>query len=189
MLYKIYAMKNLSITIISLLVLSSCMSTKEAKLSRDELRREKKQIDQAMVRNAVESKKYIIKFDRIHYLNGGMIELVPRANYLIVDGEKAILNTAYIGRQFDIRPIVAINMRGRASKYAVTNNTSKGSYDIKMKVSNGGSASFDVYITISKNGYCSTNVSSLKIDNVSYSGYLVPITDKSNTSQEEGNLI
>jgi hypothetical protein len=182
-------MKNLLITIFSVLVLSSCIGTKEAKLSRNELRREKRQIDQALVKNAVESKKYIIKFDRIHYLYGGIIDLIPRANYLIVDGEKAILNTAYIGRQFDIRPIVAINMRGRASKYAVTNNTSKGSYDIKMKVSNGGSASFDVYISISKNGYCSTNVSSLKIDNVSYTGYLVPIPEQSNTSEEESNSI
>jgi hypothetical protein len=182
-------MKNLLIIIISLVVLSSCTGTKEAKLSKVELRKEKRLVDQALVKQAVESKRYIIKFDRIYFSHGGMIDLIPKANYLIIDREKAIINTAYMGRQFDIRPIAAIDIRGRATNYAVTDNTSKGSYDIKMKVSNGGSTLFDVYIRISKNGYCSTNVSSLIIDNVTYSGYLIPISDRLNTLQEESSSI
>jgi hypothetical protein len=182
-------MKNLFIIFISLIVLSSCTSTKEAKLSKVEVRKEKRLVDQALVKQAVESKRYIIKFDRIYFSYGCVIDLIPRANYLIVDKEKAIINTAYMGRQFDIKPIAAIDVHGRTFSYAVTDNTSKGSYDIKMKVRNGGSASFDVYIRISKSGYCSTDVSSLKIDNVTYSGYLVPISDKLDTLQEESSSI
>ena len=140
--------------------MSSCTTTKEAGSSRAEVRKEKKLVDQALVKNAVESKRYIIKFERIYFSYGGIIQLIPRANYLIVDREKAILNTAYMGRQ----------------------------YDIKLKVSNGRSASFDVYVRISKNGYCSVSVSSLKIDNINYTGYLVPISDKTNTLQQ-GDMI
>jgi hypothetical protein len=183
------SMKKLFILFISLMVMSSCTTTKEAKSSRVELRKGKKLADQVMVKNAVDSKKYIIKFERIYFSYGGIIELIPRANFMIIDGEKAILNTAYMGRQYDIKPIAAINIRGRATDYSVTNNLSKGSYEIKMKVSNAGSSTFDVFIRISKDGYCSASVSSLKIDNVRYSGSLVPITDKTNTASGEGNSI
>jgi hypothetical protein len=80
-------------------------------------------------------------------------------------------------------------MRGRAVDYALTNNTSKGSYDIKMRVKNGRNASFDVYINITKNGFCTASLSSLKIDNIRYSGYLVPITDRTNKTLQKGDLI
>jgi hypothetical protein len=182
-------MKKLFVLIISLMVMSSCTTTKEAKSSRVELRKGKKLADQALVKNAVDSKRYIIKFDRIYFSYGGIIELIPRANFMIIDGEKAILNTAYLGRQYDIKPIAAINIRGRAIDYAVTDDLSKGSFEVKMKVRNAGSTTFDVFIRISKNGYCSASVSSLKIDNVRYAGYLVPITDKTNTTSGEGNSI
>jgi hypothetical protein len=112
--------------------MSSCTTTKESKSSRIELRKEKKLMDQALIKNAVDSKRYIIKFDRIYFSYGGIIELIPRANFMIIDGEKAILNTAYLGRQYDIKPIAAINIRGRAADYAVTDNLSKGSYEIKI---------------------------------------------------------
>jgi expansin (peptidoglycan-binding protein) len=182
-------MKKLFIIFISLLAMSSCSTTRENRSARGELRKEKKLVDQALVKNAVESKRYIIKFERIFINYGGVIELMPRANYLIVDREKAILNTVYVGRQFDIKPIAAINIHGRAINYAVTDNLSKGSYEIKMKVNNGRSNTFDVYVTISKDGSCSASVSSLKIDNVRYSGYLVPIMDQTNTLPGEGNNI
>jgi hypothetical protein len=182
-------MKNLFAVIISLVVISSCSPTREAGSAKGDSHKEKKLVEQTAIRNAVESKRYIIKFDRIYNNFGGMIELIPRANYLIIDRGKAILNTAYVGRQYDIRPIAAIDIHGKALNYAVTNNLSKGSYEIKMKVGNGRSNTFDVYITITKNGYCSASVSSLKIDNIRYSGYLVPIDDNSDTLQQSGNSI
>jgi hypothetical protein len=189
MYHKIYAMKKLFAIFISLVVMASCTTTKEAKSSRAELRKEKKAIDQALVKNAVESKRYIIKFDRIFATFGGMIQLIPRANYIIIDGEKAILNTVYLGRQYDIKPIAAIDVRGRALDYAVTDNLSKGSYEIKMKVKNSRSYAFDVYIRIGKNGNCTTTVSSLKTDVITYDGYLVPISDNTNVSTQQGSPI
>ena len=99
-------MKKLFVFIISLMVLSSCSTTKETGSARAETRKEKKITDQALVKSAVQSRRFIIKFDRIYFSYGGMVDLIPRANYMIVDGEKAILNTAYLGRQYDISPLL-----------------------------------------------------------------------------------
>ena len=167
----------------------SCVTTKEAKLSRAELRNAKKIARQDEVRNAVESRKYIIKFDRLYFSYGGMADLLPRANYIIVDGEKAIINTAYLGRQFDIRRIAAIDIFGRSVNYQLTNNLLKGIYKVEMEVNNGGGNSFDLYLDISKNGYCTVSVSSLKISYIRYSGYIVPISPKTDTILQEGNAI
>jgi hypothetical protein len=177
-------MKKLFTIIITLVVISSCSTTKEAKSTKAEARIQKKAIEQAVVKNAVESKRYIIKFNRLFYTYGGIVDLIPRANYLIVDGERAILSTAYLGRQFDVKPIAAINMRGRAADYSVTDNQSKGNYEVKLKVVNQGTVSFSVYINISKSGTCTASISSLKIDNIRYSGFLVPIQENTNTVPE-----
>jgi len=182
-------MKKLFTIFFSLLVMSSCSTTKEANSSRAEARKEKKLLNQELVKNAIESKRYIIKFDKMYVNYGGIRILFPRANFLIVDKERAILSTAYQGRQYDIKQIAAINIRGRAMNYAETDNLSQGSYEIKLKLENGGFNSFDVSIRISKNGYCSASVSSLKINNVTYDGYLVPIIDKTNKIPLEGNSI
>jgi hypothetical protein len=182
-------MKKLLTIMITLVVISSCSTTKEAKSTRAELRKDKHLADQVLVKNAVESRRFLIKFERIYFNYGGMIELIPKANYLIVDRDKAILNTAYIGRQYDIKAIAAIDIRGKALEYAVTDNLSKGSYEIKMKVKNNGSSSFDVFIRIGKDGKCTTSVSSLKIDYVTYDGYLIPLKEQSNTPPQEVNPI
>lgn len=171
------------------MVMSSCTTSREAKSSRAELRKEKKLTEQALVKSAVESKRYIIKLDRIYFSHGGIIDLIPRANFIIIDGEKAIISTAYMGRQYDVKPIAGINMHGLAVNYSVTNNTSKGSYEITMKVSNKGSDSFDLNLTITSKGYCNASIRSLKIDNVRYSGYLLPISEQVNTLRQEGFMI
>jgi hypothetical protein len=182
-------MKKLSVILIALLVFTSCSSTREGKSSKSELRSQRRQVDQLTVKNAVENRRYIIKLNRLYFNMGGIAELIPRANFIIIDGEKAVISTAYLGRQYDIKPIVGINMRGRAEEYSLTNNLAKGSYKIKLKVSNGQSNSFDLYIDISKGGYCTASISSLKIDNIRYSGYLQPIAGSNKAAAEQGDLI
>jgi hypothetical protein len=158
-------MKKLFIFIILPFLILSCSSSKESKSDTDEL-----------VKNAVESRKYIIKLERLYANHGAFFDLMPRANYIIINGDQAIISTAYVGTQRDIRPIAGISMKGRAEEYEVISKQSKGSYDIKVRV-NGGSNSFLVYLTISKSGKCNASVSSLRIDNVRYTGYLVPIPE------------
>ncbi len=186
---KYLPMKKLFIILVFPILLSSCITSKDATSSRAELRKEKKATSQLLVKNAVDSRKYIIKLNRIYFSYGRNIELVPRANFIIVDGDRAVISTAYLGRQYDSRGIAGIDIRGKALDYAVTSKLSKGTYEIKLKVSNGRATTFDVYLTISKNGYCSASVSSIKIDNIRYSGYLVPISDDSNKVLDQGNMI
>lgn len=185
---KYNAMKKLSIIIMTVMLISSCTTTKEAKSSRIEDRKEKKIAEQEMVRQAVESKRFIIKLDKLYFAHGGMIYLMPRANYIIIDGEKAIISAGYLGRQYDIRPIAGINIRGKLMNYELTNDPSKNEYTIKLEAGNGRN-SFDVYLRIGKNGYCSASVSSLRIDYVSYSGQIVPIKEKQTVPNQSDEII
>ncbi len=170
-------MKRLIFILAIIALFSSCTVSKEAQLSRSEVRKDKKIAEQAVVKKAVESKRYIIKLDRMYFRHGGFIDLYPRANYIIIDGNKAAVSMAYIGRQFDIRPIAGINIIGRPLKYELTNDVAKGSYKVKTEVDNGNN-SFDLYLTIGKGGYCSVSMSNMKLDYVTYKGYLVPIKEK-----------
>ena len=183
-------MKKLWILVLIPILMLSCTTSKEASSARSELRKEKRLTNELLVKNAVESRKYIIKFQRLYALRGSYFDLVPRANFIIIDGDRAAISTAYLGRQYDIRPIAAINTRGRAEDYQVLSKLDKGKYEISLKVDNGGPNSFTLFLTISKNGNCYASVSSLKIDNVRYSGYLVPITDRDPQSESpEGAMI
>jgi hypothetical protein len=119
---------------------------------------------------------------------GGMIDLVPRMNYIIIDGQKAIINTAYVGRQYDIRPIAGINMKGVAQDYELTKKMSKGLYEVSMKVGNG-SAVFDVYLTIGKDGTADASVNGMKINNIRYRGYIVPLSSEVKVPLQERRVI
>jgi len=171
---KYNAMKKIFVIITAILVLSSCSSTKEAQSVSELTKSEKKLITEAKVKNAVESKKYIIKFDRMYFNNGGMAYLKPRANYLIIDGNKAFISTAYIGKQYDIKPIAGISMKGQSKDYEVTNNIKKGTYEVKMRVINNKNT-FNVYLTIDKNGHCDASLNNLYITTIRYRGTIVPI--------------
>ena len=181
-------MKKLLIIITTLMVISSCVTTKETRFSRSETRKEKKIANQDEVRKAVESKRYIIKLEKLYNTRGGITYLMPRSNYIIVDGERAIISAAYLGRQYDVRGIAALDMLGRAMNYELTSNLSKGMYEVKMKINNGNT-SFDVYLSISKNGTCSASVSNIKIDYIRYSGYIVPIKDTKTITPSPGDII
>ncbi len=170
------------------MVMSSCSTTREAKSSRVELRKEKTLAEQAMVKKAIESRRFIVKFDRLYFSRGGMIDLIPRANFIIVDGEKAIISAAYLGRQYDIRPIAGITMRGETLNYELKSDSSKGKYEIEMKVDKRGD-SFDVYLTIGKDGLCNASISNIRIDLARYSGHIVPIKEKIVNTSEKRDLI
>lgn len=164
----------ISAALLSVFLISSC-SPMLSGLSREE-RLDIEKADQGTISKAIESRKFIIKLEQL-YTYGGIVDLKPRANYIIIDGNNAIISAAYLGRQYDIRPIAAINVRGKATRYEVTRKMSKGRYDISMKVDNG-STTFNVYLNIDKNGYTSASVDNVRIQNARYGGYVVPITRK-----------
>lgn len=181
-------MKQAIILSMTLILISSCAGMKETKTSRIELRDETKIAEYALVKEAVESGRFIIKLDRVYASNGGFMDLRPRANYIIVDNKNAVISAAYIGRQYYIRPIAGISMRGKALNYELTKDVSKGNYDIKLEVNNGQNP-FYVSLNVSKNGLCRASLSNNRLDNLRYTGYIVPILNKKTISNKESNSI
>jgi hypothetical protein len=181
-------MKKLFAFLIGLIFISSCSTTKEANSSNSELRSEKKLAEQVVIKKAVESRRFIIKLDRLYLHYGGTVDLFPRANYIIIDGDKAIISAAYLGRQFDVRPIEGIDMRGETINYELISQVSRGMYEIKTTVTNGAN-SFNLSLSIGKNGSCNASLSGIRIENVSYKGNIVPLKDKVFVPLEKGNEI
>lgn len=181
-------MKNILFIITISLGIISCGTTRDSGLSRAEQRAEKKLAEQQIVKKAIESRRFIVKLDKLYFSHGGMIELMPRANYIIVDGNKSIISAAYLGRQYEIKPIAALNLFGKTKTYELTNHVSNGNYEIKMQVDNGTNI-FDVYLSISKNGFCRASFNTLRIDNVSYAGHIVPIKDKVKIPLQDTRII
>jgi hypothetical protein len=181
-------MKKLLFLLSTVIILSSCSTTKNATSSSTLSRDKKRVVARETVKNAVESKRFIVKLNRMYPTYGGIIQLVPRENYIIVDGEKGIISTPYFGRQFGFRPISGINMFGRTMDYKLIKYPDKGAFGISMKVSEGGT-SFNVFLQISRSGTCDVSISSMLINNVRYSGNLVPINNMSRTMARKSGMI
>lgn len=182
-------MKNLFVLIVTPLILFSCAGTKQSLTPEGMTRKDRNFARQEMVKKAVESARFIVKFDRIYYAYGGMADLVPRQNYIVVDGSKAVISAAYLGRQSGFRPIAGINMAGKTAEYNLKANDSKGRYEVDLKV-DGRADSFTVYLTVGADGSASVSMSSGRLSNVRYTGHIQPIEQKPLTEPaRHGNVI
>lgn len=170
-------MKKLLFVIGAIMLFASCSTVKETGSARKELKSEKILAHRADIRDAVESRRFILKFDRLYFGFGGWAQIRPRANFLIIDGSRAIMSSAYLGNYSSAIPIHGIRVEGNYEDYRVVKNTRKGIYDIKLKVSEGGD-SFDLYVTIGEDGDCTASVNSLRIQSVRYTGTAVPIEEQ-----------
>jgi hypothetical protein len=170
-------MKKLVYFIIAVIFIVSCTATKETGSERKQKRLEDKLAEQAIVKKAVESKRYIIRMNKIFMTGGNGVDLVPRSNYIIIDGDIASVSLAYIGRSFSSRPISGINFNGHTIKYAIKNDETKGLYNIELRVAKGNDI-FDLFISIGSEGYCSVSLNNANIQSVSYRGILVPVGEK-----------
>jgi hypothetical protein len=177
-------MKKLIFILTGMAVMSACATSKVEDTTKKESGAAKNAIVQAEIRQAVEMRTFIVKFDRLYTSRGGMVDLIPKANYIIVNGDKVIISAAYIGQQYGFRPIKGIDMRGKAVSFELKNNTSKGLYEINMKVKNE-SNTFDVYLTVNNDGNCNTSLASYRIDHVRYTGTFVPLMPKQERENEK----
>lgn len=176
-------MKKIAFLLSVVFILTACYSTKELS-SRAENRKYKKLAEQVEIKKAVESRKFIINVNRLYTPGGGRIELVPRSNFVIINGEIASISLGYVGRTYLSRPISGINLNGHTLDYKMESNETKGIYNIQMAVQYGADK-FDVYLTIGNEGYCNISLNNPKIQTVSYSGILVPIADSKINSAEK----
>lgn len=168
-------MKGLLYLIAGLLIFSGCAVNKDAMTARQEKKKLQKAAEIAIVRKAVESRQYIIRMDKIYIPGGTWADLVPKNNFLIIDGELATVSLGYIGRYFGTRPISGINFRGSTVDYKLISDQGKGTYNIQVEISRYNDR-FDFFITIGASGYCSVTINNNYIQSVNYKGTLVPIT-------------
>ena len=173
--YKCYDMKKLVFMGLIPFLIAACSTTKEVGISRAERRQNAKAAELATVKKAVESRRYIIKMDRIYMPGGGWADLVPRRNYVIVDGELASISLGYVGGSFG-RPITGINLNGQATNYKLESNEAKGVYNVNMEVK-FKSSKFDLYISIGSSGRCNVSINNSYIQTVNYTGRLVPVSE------------
>jgi hypothetical protein len=183
---NINAMKKIAFLLSVVFFFSACTSTKELGSNRAENRKLKKLVEQAEITKAVESRRYIIKVDQFHASGGGIMQMSPRDNFVIINGEIASISLGYMGRTYFSRPISGINLNGRTIDYKMESNVTKGIYKIQMAVKVGADK-FDVYLTIGNEGYCSVSLNNPYIQSVSYSGTLVPLADPRNLPVQRGD--
>lgn len=180
---KCYDMKKLVFIGLIPFLIAACSTTKEVGISRAERRLNSKAAELATVKKAVESRRYIIKMDRIYMPRGGWADLVPRRNYIIVDGELASISLGYVGRSFG-RPITGINLNGQATKYKLESNEAKGVYNVNMEVKFKNNT-FDLYLSIGSRGRCSVSINNAQIQTINYTGRLVPVSESVSANPEK----
>ena len=79
-------------------------------------------------------------------------------------------------------------MVGRAVSFEMKNNSAKGIYEIKIKVTNNINT-FDVYLTVNNEGYCNTSLTSYKLDRVRYTGNFIPLIPKVDDQKKEDKAV
>jgi hypothetical protein len=181
-------MKKLIFILGGLVILTSCATPRVEETSKKESGNIENGIQQAQIRQAVEMRRFLIKFDKMYSSRGGTIDLIPKANYILLDGDRVVISAAYVGRQYSYRPIKGIDMVGQAVSFEMKNNEAKGIYEITMKVKNDKNT-FDVFVTISNSGSCDASLASYRIDNVRYRGIFIPLRQKEESIDPETIVI
>lgn len=174
---KIKSMRNIFfIIILSAILFPACSGSKSASSAGSSSTGEKKAAEKLVVRKAIEERKYVIMVDRIIPSRGRPVELVPRNNFIIIDGELASVSLAYLGRSFGIRQITGINFNGHTGRYEMKTDDKKDIYRINVEVVKDNDK-FNIYMSLSANGYCSVTISNPYIETVNYHGTIIPLED------------
>lgn len=158
------------------IMIYGCTTSKEFGSSSATNKNERKLAERMALRKAIEARRYILRMDKILLTNGMMIDIVPRNNYIIVNGEIVSVSLAYEGRSFGARRITGINFNGRTGNYIMRGDESKGLYNIHVEAITQSNDKFDIYFTLSENGSCSASVNNPYIQSVSYRGTIIPLT-------------
>ncbi|MGQ9620430.1 MAG: DUF4251 domain-containing protein [Bacteroidales bacterium] len=158
------------------IALIACTTSKESASLRAERRNEQRMAEEVAVRKAIESRQYVLRMDRIFLSGGEVIEIVPRNNFIIVNGEIISVSLAYAGRSFGIRQITGINFNGRTGKYLMKSDEAKGVYNIEVEAITQNNDKFDLYLTLGSNGSCTASVNNPYIQTVNYHGTILPLS-------------
>lgn len=158
--------KIIYISLAYLMIAVSCSSSGEMTASREERKAAKKE----EVREAVETQRMLIKVNRLHPRRGGVIDMRPESNFIIIDSDRVRISLGYLGRSHSIRPVSAINMQGEINSREL-GAWKKGGYDMELEVEQNGER-FTVNMTISADGYVNLRLTNPRLDLARYSGRL-----------------
>jgi hypothetical protein len=181
-------MKNIAFLLMVIFLFPACSSTREMSSTKAENRKQKKLAEQAEIKKAVESRKYIIKVDRFFAAGGRRIDLIPRSNFVIINGEFASISLLYMGRSYTVRPISGINFNGHTVNYKMESDDARGTYKIRMVVQ-AGNDKFDVFMTIGNEGSCNVSLNNSYIQSANYTGTLEPFSESKKVPVEKGDRI
>lgn len=123
----------------------------------------------AVVTSAVESGTFVIRMNYLTGRYGLKADLRPSHNFIVIrNNQIARISLGYMGRSYDIMQINGINMEGEIieSSYEQKQN---GMYRILMKVKENNDT-FDLNISIGRDGYCDVGIIHPRIDYVTYRG-------------------
>ena len=81
-----------------------------------------------------------------------MVDMVPGANFIAINNNRARINVGYMGRSYDTMPIAAINMNGYIVDKRVSPNKN-GGYTVNLKVKENNDI-FNLSMVISPGGKC-----------------------------------
>lgn len=165
-------MRSLVILITLTLLSVSCASTLNSSRTASSGRAARAEEKRLAVENIIQSGNFLIKMDRIDAGRGLTAQLAPDFNYLLLEQGMLRMKLGYVGRQYSFRGVSAINMSGKPSQYEMERNASKGIYDIRVKVSQGGEP-FDIYLSVTDRGFCYMSIVNPRLEPVRYSGKLV----------------
>lgn len=157
--------KNIYILlIISIIIASGCASTRASAEKREEVRAD----GQESIQKVIESGNYFISVNKVFPRRSLGMDLVPEKNYLSVVNGTARINLAYIGKSFSLRPISAINVKGRIEDLSIKSGRKEATIT-SMKVIGGGER-FNVNIRVSYSGNCYISINNGSLDSISYRG-------------------
>lgn len=160
-------MKNIIyIALIFVLAGTGCSSGKEMSASREK----RKALKKEEVREAVENQRMLIRVNRMHPRGGGVIDMRPESNFIIIDKDRVRISLGYLGRSHSIMPVAAINMQGKIYSREI-GQWKNGGYDMELELGQDNE-NFSVSITVGAAGYVNLSLSNPRLDLVRYSGRL-----------------
>lgn len=175
-------MKKLLFVLISL-VLSIQGIAQDAGLSKKEIRKFQKEMKKerqaeeaaqkaALVSLMVEYQQFVLEADRLRDRRGNTVNVSSMINYISNDSVNGVIQIGsdrYIG----YNGVGGITLEGPVSNYEYVLDEKNGSYQVKFNV-RSATGTYDVRMTVFRDGRADATVTSNWPGNLNYLGYLVP---------------
>jgi hypothetical protein len=173
-------MKNSLFGILIMLLASGSLMA-QSKKEKQEKKLEQKNVAYEATKKLIESGSYIFDAERVTARSMGGISLNHMQNGITVKNSEVEVNLPYFGvvRSAGYNRNPGITFKGIPEKYSVEYVDKKRRSIIKIGV-RSSTEYHDISLIVSSSGRTDVKVISSSRDNISYSGYLLPIKEGTN---------